>query len=128
MSTAITQLVAAEHVADLRRAAEREGPVTTGSQPRQTPRIELRLRNPDEAQVERRLAELDEAPELEGQVLLALIDGNAVAGLSLSDRRVVANPFVPTREAVALLRLRADQLSQDRPRRGLAQMLRLRSA
>ena len=65
----------------------------------------------------RRLASLDDAPALTGQVLLALVDGEAVAALSLSDGRVVANPFLPTEAAVGLLRLRAQHLSVKRPRR-----------
>ena len=58
----------------------------------------------------RRLAALDDAPVLEGQSLLALIDGEAVAALSLEDGRVVSNPFVRTEDAVALLNLRAEHL------------------
>jgi hypothetical protein len=73
--------------------------------------VELRLARATETSVVRRLAELDSAPELTGEVVIALINGDAVAGLSLLDQRVVANPFVPTREAVALLRLRATHLS-----------------
>jgi hypothetical protein len=38
--------------------------------------------------------------------LLALIDGKAVAALSLRDGRVVANPFVRTDAEVVLVRLR----------------------
>ena len=44
--------------------------------------------------------------------ILSRMNGDAVAGLSLLDHHVVANPFVPTREAVALLRLRAAHLSR----------------
>lgn len=78
--------------------------------------IELRLLRTHEAHLVRRLAALDDAPELDGQVLVALMGGQAVAALSLRDRRVVANPFVPTSEAVALLRLRVAQLSEGRRR------------
>jgi hypothetical protein len=79
--------------------------------------IELRLLGAREDHLARRLAALDDAPELEGQILAALIGGQAVAALSLSDGRVVANPFVPTSEAVALLQLRAAQLSANGRRR-----------
>jgi hypothetical protein len=72
--------------------------------------VELRLAEAGEAGVVRRLAALDSAPGLEGPVLLALLDGEAVAGLSLRDRRVVANPFVATADAVVLLRVRAEHL------------------
>jgi hypothetical protein len=90
--------------------------------------IELRFAHASEAAVVRRLAELDSAPELTGQVVIALLNGEPVAGLSLLDERVVADPFVPTTEPVALLRLRAEQLSGATPRRRARQVLRLRSA
>jgi hypothetical protein len=128
MSTTINQLLAVEHAAELRRAADRGRLVPSRSGQRHTPTIELRLTAPGELEVANRLAELDDAPPLHGQVLLALADGHAVAGLSLEDQRVVANPFVPTGEAVALLRLRAQHLRDDRPRRRLAHRLRLHSA
>jgi hypothetical protein len=63
------------------------------------------------------LAQLDDQPELQGRVLLASLDGQPVAALSLDDGRVVANPFVATGEAVALLRLRTRQLASARARR-----------
>jgi hypothetical protein len=128
MSSAINQLLAVEHVADLRRAAEHGRCAPSRSGQEHTPTIELRLRAPDEVEVANRLAQLDDAPPLEGPILLALADGHAVAGLSLEDQRVVANPFVPTSEAVALLRLRAEHLLGDRSRRPLRHRLRLRSA
>ncbi|HWF25873.1 MAG TPA: hypothetical protein VG275_10520 [Solirubrobacteraceae bacterium] len=90
--------------------------------------VELRPAGAEEAGIVRDLAALDDAPALEGQVLLALIDGRAVAALSLDDGRVVANPFVPTVKVVAVLRMRAEQLSVV-PRRGrLGRVARLRLA
>jgi ribosomal protein L10 len=70
----------------------------------------LRTAQSDEAHVVRRLAALDDAPALEGPVLLAVMDGEPVAAISLVDRRVVANPFVPTGDVVELLRVRADHI------------------
>jgi hypothetical protein len=90
--------------------------------------IELRFAHPNEAEDVRRLAELDSSPALTGQVVIALINGDAVAAMSLLDQRVVANPFVTTREAVALLRLRAEHLSDAPTHRKLRQVLRLRFA
>ena len=118
MTTAMSRLAAEEHVAELRRVAERRR-TSTASRLGSTAgaAIQLRVAHADEADVVRQLAVLDDAPELEGQVLLALIDGEAVAGLSLRDGSVVANPFIRTREAVVLLRLRAEQLSAVRARR-----------
>lgn len=63
------------------------------------------------------LAELDSAPALTGRRLLALVDGWPVAAISLDDGRVVANPFTETTGTVALLRLRAAQLTAPDPRR-----------
>lgn len=122
MTTSINALIAAEHNADLRRDSERRRSIVEPQPTRvtsqaQTAIVALRLAGPDEAQVVRRLASLDDAPPLTGQVLLALVDGQAVAALSLSDGRVVANPFLPTEAAVGLLRLRAQHLSVNRPRR-----------
>jgi hypothetical protein len=74
------------------------------------PTFGLRLAGTDDAKVVRTLAALDDAPMLDGPVLLAVLDGEEVAALSLRNGRVVANPFVLTGEAIALLRLRAEQL------------------
>jgi hypothetical protein len=127
MNTAINTLLAAEHVADLRRAADRSRATPSSAAAAPAPAIELRIVHA-EARAVRRLAALDDAPELTGQVLLALVNDDAVAGLSLQDRRVVANPFVPTREVVALLRLRAEHLSGARAHRPLRRLLRARLA
>jgi hypothetical protein len=91
---------------------------------RRSPTIELRFPHPNEAMAVRRLAELDSSPALTGQVVIALVNGDPVAGMSLRDQHVVANPFVPTREAVALLRLRAEHLSDAPPDRKLRRVLR----
>ncbi len=90
--------------------------------------ISLRIAGADDEPVVRLLAELDEAPAPDGDVLLGLIDNEPIAALSLRDGHVVANPFVPSEAAVALLRLRARHLSQAGPRRrGHARLaLRLR--
>ena len=75
------------------------------------PTVALRMAERDEAPVVRRLAALDDSPALEGPVLLAVMDGEPVAALSLLDRRTVANPFLPTRDLVQLLRVRADHIA-----------------
>ena len=56
------------------------------------------------------LAEFDSAPPLSGPALLAFVDDRAWAAVSLTDARVIADPFRPTGAAVALLRVRAEQL------------------
>jgi hypothetical protein len=128
MMTSINAVIAAEHRADLLRAAGdryASQPAPAGGAA-QTQTVALRLTRADEAHVVGRLAELDDAPRLEGQALLALIDGEAVAALSLEDGRVVANPFVRTEDAVALLRLRARHLWGLPRRRRLRPKLRPR--
>jgi hypothetical protein len=72
--------------------------------------LTLRLALAEDAPALHTLAELDEEPELSSQVLLALLDGEAVAALSLDDGRVVSNPFVATSDAVTMLRHRAGHL------------------
>jgi hypothetical protein len=125
----INAIVAAEHRADLLRAASRQRPAASSgasNEPATARTVALRPAHADEAQLVNQLAELDDAPTLEGQVLLALIDGEAVAALSLRDGRVVANPFRRTQDAIALLRVRAKHLSRARSRRRLRPTLRPR--
>ncbi len=131
--TSINALVAAEHTADLHRDSARwrsnaNTMPAAAVTPAQAPSVGLRLAEPDETAVVRELADLDDAPPLAGQVLLALIDGQAVAAVSLADGRVVANPFLHTEAAIGLLRLRARHLSVARPRRRLRTILRPRFA
>jgi hypothetical protein len=77
----------------------------------------VRFAHSDEAGTLRRLAQLDGAPELAGEILVATIDADVVAALSLHDGRVVANPFVLTSDAVELLRRSATALTGGRRRR-----------
>jgi hypothetical protein len=71
------------------------------------PAAVVRNAHPDETETIRRVAQLDSARELAGEILVATVDAEVVAALSLDDGRVVANPFVPTAGAVQLLRDRA---------------------
>lgn len=57
------------------------------------------------------LAALDSRAALIGPALLAEIDGVPRAALDLHDGSVAADPFAPTTELVALLRLRARGLA-----------------
>jgi hypothetical protein len=119
MTTSANTLIAAEHSADLQRVAARRRqatPLSGASNPTNPVGVTLRLARLDDADLVHRLEALDDAPALDGRVLLALIGGEAVAALSLYDRRVVANPFVFTEQAIVLLRLRADHLVGRRPR------------
>ena len=58
------------------------------------------------------LAALDSAPPPVGAFLVAEQDGAVRAALSLADGRVIADPFHPPADLVALLRLHADQLAE----------------
>jgi hypothetical protein len=72
--------------------------------------ITLRLARDEDAERIERLAVLDSAVPPAEPVLLAEVDGDLLAAVSLSDQTLVADPFRPTAELVALLRARAEQL------------------
>jgi len=67
------------------------------------------IRSPriEEAFAVRRLAYLDSRRPLRGEVLVAFVDGEPLAAISLADGAVVADPFRRTADVVELLRLRA---------------------
>jgi hypothetical protein len=62
----------------------------------------------DAADLER-LAALDSARPLTGEVVLAAVDGDVRAALSLDTGRAVADPFHPSLELVSLLRTAAGE-------------------
>ena len=66
--------------------------------------ITIRRSTESDATVLRLLAELDSAPPIDGPVLIAVQGDRPVAAISLDGRREIADPFVRTREVVALLR------------------------
>lgn len=117
MNPPLNAVMAQEHVRDLTRAAARYNAVPSRPPWQSGPAVELRPARAADDRVARQLAELDDAAELEGPVLLAVVGGRAVAAIALDDGRVVADPFVPTAHAVALLRLRAGHLSHVSARR-----------
>ena len=69
--------------------------------------IEIRPARPDDQVALHELAALDSALPLQGDILVALVDTEPVAALSLDDGRAVADPFRRTADTVALLKLRA---------------------
>jgi hypothetical protein len=80
----------------------------------------------------RELSQLDSARTVFRPALMAIVDDRLIAAISLRDGRVVADPFVETEDAVALLRVRSSIL-QTTPRRRAGrrsprQALRLRAA
>ena len=66
----------------------------------------------DRSELER-LAALDSANPPRGPALVAEADSRMLAALPLGSGRPIADPFEPTAGVVALLRLRAEQLSRD---------------
>ncbi len=72
--------------------------------------LTLRLATSADRSALARLAELEQAERPAEPVLLGVVRQRAVAALSLSDGRVIADPFWRTAELVELLRLRARQL------------------
>ena len=118
MDSRLTLQVAQEHIADLHRSAgaARSSAEVVEERPH-TPIIALRMAGVDEAGVIACLAALESGRPLQGDALVAVVDGKLVAAISLSDRRVVADPFVPTKEARVLLETRAAQLMSWPPRR-----------
>ena len=56
-----------------------------------------------------RLAALDDAEQLHGDVMMAFSDGHVVAAMARADGRVVADPFTRTADVVEMLGVRARQ-------------------
>ncbi len=79
----------------------------------------IRRTTRDDTAVLRRLAALDDAAPLRGDALVAEVDGQIHAAVSLSDGRAIADPFRHTAALVDLLKLRAQQLTgpAEQPRR-----------
>jgi hypothetical protein len=69
------------------------------------PEITIRQATSADAFSLRRLAALDDAPALRGEILLAEQAGDIRAALSLENARAIANPFAPTAELVEILRM-----------------------
>jgi hypothetical protein len=79
------------------------------------PVIVIREAGPDDAPALARLAALDSAEALEGpEVLVAEVAGKPWAALSLPDGRAVADPFRPSGDLLALLRVRAEHRVAER--------------
>ena len=69
------------------------------------PEITIRQATSADAFALRRLAALDDAPALRGEVLLAEHGGEVRAALSLENGRSIANPFAPTAKLIDVLRM-----------------------
>ena len=79
-----------------------------------TDQIIIRLANEAEAGSVSRLATLDSARLPAGPWLVAEVDGEARAALSVKDGSAVADPFYPSAQLVDLMRVR---MSSPEPRR-----------
>jgi len=75
--------------------------------------LTIRRATPADAPALARLAVLDSAPELRGDVIVAEVAGEVWAARSLTDGRVLRDPFRATSEAADLLELRATYLRRD---------------
>jgi hypothetical protein len=73
-----------------------------------------------------RLARLDSQRPLAGEILVAEQGGELVAALGAD--RAIADPFRPTADLVALLRVRSGGAPATSPRRGIARIPHLRTA
>ena len=100
----------------LSAAAQRDAQIAVQEPKQPANVIALRRAGEDEAGELARLAALDSAHPLDGETLVALVDGRLVAAISLADGRIIADPLAPTTEARALLHTRAAQLAET-PRR-----------
>ncbi len=90
--------------------------------------LTLRICGPADGPAVLAVAERDSAPAPAGRVLAAEIDGELIAAIAIASGRVVADPFVPTADAIELLRRRADQIRRAERRRGLPYRLLPRSS
>jgi hypothetical protein len=72
-----------------------------------SPTISIRAATTGDGPALARLAALDSAPVPFGPVLLAEVDGRPKAALSVTDGRVIGDPFARTVELVELLRIHA---------------------
>ena len=70
------------------------------------------------------LAALDSSRPLTGRTVVAERDGRIVAAVSQHDGRAIADPFVPTADAVEMLRVHTagGRSSAARPRRGFPRL------
>jgi hypothetical protein len=90
-----------------------------------TESITIRPAASDDAAALRRLAALDSAAPLHGDVLVAVAGGRLVAAVSTAGGRVIADPFLPTADDVRLLQARAELLRGERrpARAGLRRLM-----
>ena len=74
--------------------------------------LSIRPAEPTEDSVLRDLSELDATPQLTRPALLAIVDDQPVAAVSLTDGRIAADPFTRTEDVVVLLRAHVQSLTK----------------
>jgi hypothetical protein len=72
----------------------------------------IRPAYPDDAPTLARLAALDSQRPLAGSAVVAERDGRILAAVALDGGRTIADPFAPTADLVALLRLHAADMAR----------------
>src|SRR3982750_4686359 len=101
MDSRMSLQIAQEHIADLHRSAAAQRHAEVAEKPQPAGVIALRRAGDDELEELARLAQLDSARPLNGESLVALVDGRLIAAISLADGRMIADPLAPTTEARA---------------------------
>jgi hypothetical protein len=74
--------------------------------------ITIRPSYADDDRALTRLAALDSAPKPQGPMLLAEVDGELRAAVSLKDHSAIADPFFPSLHLVTLLRAHATETAR----------------
>jgi hypothetical protein len=90
--------------------------------------IAFRTATSEDDSLLRDLSALDSHPPLQRPAVIAVVDGSAVAALSLRDGQIVADPFTRTEDVVGLLRARVAALAAERTPYRRAGLGRLRLA
>ena len=90
--------------------------------------VTIRRGAPADEAVLARLAALDEARPLVGEVLVAEVDGELWAAVELAGGRTIADPFRPTLAVRELLALRRGSFGAGVPRQRRLRLLRHRTA
>src|SRR4051812_47018174 len=77
--------------------------------------VTIRWALPSDLQALERVAALDSTKLPAGPLLVAAVEGQIWAAMSVLDEVSIADPFVPSGDLVGLLRTRASQLRDVRP-------------
>lgn len=120
MSDMLHGAVAKAMVDDLHRTAERQRRAAETERERRAAMlraIELRPDRLSDRGALRELAAAARQEPLDGGLLVAVLDGEIVAGVEMTTGRVVTAPGAGHQRAVELLRLRAEQLGVGSRRR-----------